>query len=89
MSESDETTLAGIQKLQNSIEEAVVVEGATITVDYKDEELESKTILLQDLVNVNSNGIAYLEAGVEVVDAWGVVASVKVVEPTDVVETDV
>ncbi len=87
MSESNETALDGLQTLQNSVDEAM--EGTTLTIDYNDEELESKTILLQDLVNVNSTGISYVEAGAEVVDAWGVVASVELTEPTDVVETDV
>jgi hypothetical protein len=87
MSESNETPLDGLQILQDSVEGAV--EGTTLTIDYKDEELESKTILLQDLMDVSSAGISYMQAGDEVVDTWKVVASVKLTEPTDVVETDV
>ena len=87
MSESNDVALDALQELQDSVGSAV--EGTTLTVDYKDEELASKTILLQDLITVGSNGIAYIEAGVEVVDAWGVVASVGLTEPTDVIETDV
>jgi hypothetical protein len=87
MSESNDVALDALQELQDSVESAV--EGTTLTVDYKDEELESKTILLQDLINVGSGGVAYMEAGSEVIDAWEVIASVGLTEPTDVVETDV
>lgn len=84
---SEKTALEVLQELQDSIEQAA--EGTFLTISYKDEESESKTVLLADLISAGITGITYLEAGDEVVDYWDAVDSVKLIEPSDVVETDV
>ncbi len=84
---SEKTALEVIQELQNSIDQAA--EGAFLTISYKDEELETKTVLLADFVSLGRTGITYLEAGDEVTEYWDVLDLVKLTEPTDVVEIDV
>ena len=84
---SEKTALEVLQELQNSIDQAA--EGAFLTISYKDEESESKTVLLGDFISVGRTGITYLEAGSEVVEYWDALDSVKLTEPTDVVEIDV
>jgi hypothetical protein len=88
MSELNEkTALEVLQELQDSIEQAA--EGTFLTISYKGEESESKTVLLGDLVSLGTTGITYLEAEAEVTDYWDALDSVRLTEPSDVVEVDV